>query len=62
MQVTRFPDPRSFLARAEPFLLRAEAENNLMRGIAGMASFFGEDAITFSIHEKLEHPITAPNE
>ena len=44
MQVTRFPDPRSFLARAEPFLLRAEAENNLMLGIAGTPRYFGEDA------------------
>ena len=44
MQVTRFPDPRSFLARAEPFLLRAEVENNLMLGIAGTPRYFGADA------------------
>jgi predicted GNAT family acetyltransferase len=44
MQVTRFPDPRSFLARAEPFLLRAEAENNLMLGITGTPRYFGADA------------------
>jgi uncharacterized protein len=44
MQVTRFRDPRSFLARAEPFLLCAEAENNLMLGIAGTPRYFRDDA------------------
>ena len=52
MQVTRFRDPRSFLARAEPFLLRAEAENNLMLGIAGTPRYFGEDAYLATVdHE-----------
>ena len=44
MQVIRFPDPRSFLAHAKPFLLRAEAENNLMLGIASAADSIGEHA------------------
>lgn len=43
MQVTRFRDPQSFLARAEPFLLRAEIENNLLLGIIRTRSF-SEDA------------------
>ena len=43
-EVTRFPDPRAFLARAEPFLLRAEAENNLILGIASTLGSFGEHA------------------
>jgi GNAT superfamily N-acetyltransferase len=42
MQVTRFYDPKSFLLRAESFLLRAEAENNLLLGLAGRA--VGADA------------------
>jgi predicted GNAT family acetyltransferase len=44
MQVTRFPDPRSFLARAEPFLLRSEVENNLILGIAAAPASFGDAA------------------
>src|SRR5687767_2148263 len=43
MQVTRFADPRSFLARAEPFLIGAEVENNLFLGIISTRSF-GEDS------------------
>src|SRR5688572_2933526 len=43
MQVTRFADPWSFLARAEPFLLGAEVENNLFLGIIRTRSF-GEDS------------------
>ena len=39
MKVTRFRDPRSFLERAEPFLLRAEVENNLLLGIIRTRSF-----------------------
>lgn len=44
MQVTRFRDSQSFLQRAEPFLLAAEAENNVMLGIAGMTPAFGADS------------------
>lgn len=44
MQVTRFRDPKSFLQQAEPFLLTAEAENNLILGVAGMTRIFGEGA------------------
>lgn len=51
MQVTRFRDPQSFLRCAEPFLLRMEAENNLMLGVAGMASSFGEDAYLATVDD-----------
>ena len=44
MQVTRFRDPGAFLERAASFLLLAEAENNLILGIAGTPRYFGEDA------------------
>lgn len=47
MQVQRYPDPLSFLKRAEPFLMRDEAENNMMLGIRGLPDArpprFGED-------------------
>lgn len=51
MQVTRFHDPRSFLRRAEPFLLRAEAENNLMLGIAELSDGFGQDAYLATVED-----------
>jgi predicted GNAT family acetyltransferase len=35
LYVRRFADPARFLARAEPFLIRAESENVLMLGICG---------------------------
>jgi predicted GNAT family acetyltransferase len=35
MQACRFLDPALFLGRAESFLMRAEAENNIMLGICG---------------------------
>ena len=35
LSVRRFVDPAQFLARAEPFLMRSEAENVLMLGICG---------------------------
>ena len=35
MEVRRYADPRSFLDRAGPWLLRAEVENNLILGICG---------------------------
>src|SRR5882672_5118842 len=35
MQVCRYLDPTRFLGRAQSFLMRAEAENNLMLGICG---------------------------
>ncbi len=44
MQVTRYRNPRSFLAHAEPFLVRAEAENNLILGIVSTAGSVGEHA------------------
>lgn len=50
MHVVRYPNAAAFLADAEPFLLEAEAENNLILGIArnvarqagvgGMAPYF----------------------
>jgi predicted GNAT family acetyltransferase len=43
-QVNRFNNPQAFLAHAEPFLLGAEAENNLMLGIASTLGSFGEHA------------------
>lgn len=44
MHVCRFPDPVSFLNRAESFLMRNEAENNMMLGIRGLpGARFGED-------------------
>jgi GNAT superfamily N-acetyltransferase len=52
MQITRFRDPGSFLVRAEPFLLRAEAEHNLMLGIAATPRYFREDAYLATVdHE-----------
>jgi GNAT superfamily N-acetyltransferase len=36
MQIRRFSDPVSFLDRAEPFLMRDEAENNMILGIRGL--------------------------
>lgn len=51
MHVTHFRDPRLFLQHAEPFLLRAEAENNLMLGIAGMAQGFAEDAYLATVDD-----------
>ena len=44
MQVIRYRDSQLFLERAEPFLLRAEAENNLILGIVGMVPSFGDHA------------------
>jgi hypothetical protein len=35
MQVCRFRDPRSFLDRAEAFLMRAEVEHIVLLSIAG---------------------------
>jgi predicted GNAT family acetyltransferase len=35
MQVHRYPNPALFLTRAEPWLMRAEAEHNLMLGLYG---------------------------
>lgn len=47
MKVQRYSDPLSFLDRAEPFLRRDEAENNMMLGIRGLhgspLSKFGDD-------------------
>ena len=47
MQVRRYSDPLSFLNRAEPFLMRGEAENSMMLGIRGQLGgrppAFGED-------------------
>ena len=34
LKLERYPTPAAFLAAAEPFLLRAEVENNLILGIA----------------------------
>jgi hypothetical protein len=36
LQVQRYSDPVSFLNRAESFLMRGEAENNMMSGIRGL--------------------------
>lgn len=52
MQVTRFRDPRLFLRHAEPFLLRAEAENNLLLGVAEMTQAFGEDAYVATVDDR----------
>src|SRR5687767_4462283 len=52
MQVTRFRDPQSFLERAESFLLRAEAENNLMLDIAETARSLGEEAYLATVEHE----------
>lgn len=51
MQVTRFRDPRSFLRHAEPFLLKAEAENNLMLGVVEMSHAFGDEAYLAAVND-----------
>ena len=52
MQVIRFRDPQLFLERAESFLLRAEAENNLMLDIAGTARSLGEEAYLATVEHE----------
>ena len=52
MQVNRFRDPQSFLERAGSFLLRAEAENNLILDIAGTARSFGEEAYLATVEHE----------
>lgn len=44
MHVDRFSGPEPFLQVAEPFLLRAEAENNFMLGLRDIGNMFGADA------------------
>ena len=51
MRAVRFRDPQLFLQRAEPFLLTAEAENNLMLGIGQMRQTFGDDAYLAAVTE-----------
>lgn len=52
MHVTRCRDPQSFLKRAESFLLRAEAENNLMFGIAALRHTAGDDVYLATVDEE----------
>ncbi|HEX2323901.1 MAG TPA: hypothetical protein VHQ00_00810, partial [Chloroflexota bacterium] len=35
MDLTRYADPAAFASRAQPFLLRHEAEHNLILGLVG---------------------------
>ena len=55
MQVSRYLDPRLFVARAGSFLMRAEAENNLMLGICGPPGspprVFGEDCYLAAVED-----------
>jgi predicted GNAT family acetyltransferase len=44
MYITRFRDPRLFLQRTESFLLRAEAENNLMLSVGELSKSSCDDA------------------
>lgn len=43
MKVHRFSQPQSFLARAEPFLVRAEVENSLMLSLGSSGQIVSED-------------------
>ena len=52
MQIARFSDSQSFLKRAESFLLRAEAEHNVLLGAAHMASV--EDAYFATVDDGAE--------
>ena len=38
MDLTRYADPAAFASRAQPFLLRHEAEHNLILGLLGACS------------------------
>jgi len=55
MQIHRFVDPNVFLGRAEPFLVRAEVENNLLLGICGPPGspprLFGEDRYLATVED-----------
>src|SRR5262245_29913173 len=55
MQVRRYSDPFSFLNRAESFLMRGEAENNMMLGIRGLPGSrpirFGEDCYLATVED-----------
>src|SRR3989304_909423 len=51
MQVYRHLDPKVFLSRAESFLIRAEAENNVMLSIGGSSRMFGEDCYFATVED-----------
>ena len=51
MHVDRFSGPEPFLQVAEPFLLRAEAENNFMLGLRDIGNMFGADAYLAAVVE-----------
>lgn len=52
MQVARFSTPESFLQAAEPFLLVAEAENNVMLGLRDASRMFGADAYLAAVVDR----------